>query len=336
MELKIGTVIKRLRTEKGITQDELANYIGISFQAISKWENDVNTPDISLLPKLAVFFGVTIDDLFSIDDTDHFERIDKMLQDEYIISDDNFIYAERYLKGILAENPNNSEALKRLARLHQHRSNRDLLAMGRYAEQGLSISPFDKDLHGLLVQTRTWRQEPDRLIDFYETFVGNYPSCSFVIEILINAYIKNRYFDKARKLISQAGSLTIYKLFEGDIELQMGNQKAAKKLWDEVACLNPSDGAILFQVAERYKQIEEYDIAVKYYEMCHDAFPSPKPQDSLYSRAFLFEKLGLINEAIDMWVKIIESLDEDYAIKDGEAVDWPKREIQRLTSKLSI
>lgn len=334
MDFKIGASIKQLRTEKGTTQEELAKYIGISYQAISKWENDITTPDILLLPKLAVFFGVTIDDLFSINDTDHFERIDKMLQDEYIISDDNFIYAERYLKGMITENHNNSEAMKRLACLHQHRSNRDLLAMGTYAEQGLSVSPFDMDLHWLLVQTRTWRQEPDRLITFYETFVVKYQSFSFAIEILIDAYIKNRYFDKARKLINQTANFQMFKLFEGDIELLLGNQKSATAIWDEAASANSADVSILLKVAERYDKIGEYDTAIKYYEMSYNACPSPKKLGSLYARAFLLDKRGSIQEAIVMWEKIIEGLNVDYGIIDGETLNWPRREIQKLKVKL--
>jgi transcriptional regulator with XRE-family HTH domain len=79
MELKLGATIKRLRTEKGITQDELAEYTGVSFQAVSKWETNTTMPDITLLPKLAVFFGVSIDDLFSVNTDDELERIDFML-----------------------------------------------------------------------------------------------------------------------------------------------------------------------------------------------------------------------------------------------------------------
>lgn len=332
MELKIGKTIKRLRTEKGITQEELANFIGISYQAISKWENDQTTPDILILPKLAVYFGVTIDALFSINDNDHFERIDKMLRDEHIISDDNFIYAERYLKGMINEKPDYSEAIKRLAYLYQHRSNRDLLAMGRYAEQGLTYSPLDKELHNLLVQTRTWRHEPDRLISFYEKFIGEHPNYSFAYEILLNTYISNRYFEKARNLIHQLDNYPNLKLFEGDIELLMGNQQLAMNLWDNVARLNHNDGTVLFNIAERYNKIGEYDKAIDYYNLSYEVEPSPKPQDSLYSRAFLYDKLGKKQDAIIMWESIIKSLDEDYGIKEGATVDWPKQEIKRLQS----
>lgn len=59
----IGTVIYELRKTKGITQDELAKHVGVSAQAVSKWENG-GVPDTELLPKIADFFEVSIDKLF--------------------------------------------------------------------------------------------------------------------------------------------------------------------------------------------------------------------------------------------------------------------------------
>jgi orotate phosphoribosyltransferase len=60
----IGDKIKFLRKIKGITQEELSDVLHISYQAISKWENGMAQPDISLIPVIANHFGVTIDELF--------------------------------------------------------------------------------------------------------------------------------------------------------------------------------------------------------------------------------------------------------------------------------
>ena len=63
MDMTIGKRIAFFRKEKGLTQEELASHMGISPQAVSKWENDQTCPDISALPKLARLFGVTVDEL---------------------------------------------------------------------------------------------------------------------------------------------------------------------------------------------------------------------------------------------------------------------------------
>ena len=63
MTIKIGAIIKKLRTENNVTQDTLATAIGVTPQAISRWEAESGYPDIELLPAIADFFSVSIDQL---------------------------------------------------------------------------------------------------------------------------------------------------------------------------------------------------------------------------------------------------------------------------------
>lgn len=65
MENTIGKKIGMLRRQAGLTQDELAEKLGVSAQAVSKWENDISCPDIMLLTPLSELFGVTVDELLS-------------------------------------------------------------------------------------------------------------------------------------------------------------------------------------------------------------------------------------------------------------------------------
>ena len=62
----LGKRIAQLRKEKGMTQEQLAEKVGVSAQAVSKWENDVSCPDITLLPLLADLFGVSVDELLGV------------------------------------------------------------------------------------------------------------------------------------------------------------------------------------------------------------------------------------------------------------------------------
>ncbi len=63
MKETIGTRISRLRRECGMTQEELGERLGVSAQAVSKWENDISCPDILTLPTLADILGVSTDEL---------------------------------------------------------------------------------------------------------------------------------------------------------------------------------------------------------------------------------------------------------------------------------
>ena len=61
MEKTIGKKIQQLRVNKGISQNDLANYFHVSHQTVSKWENDINIPDILTCKEIANFFGVSLD-----------------------------------------------------------------------------------------------------------------------------------------------------------------------------------------------------------------------------------------------------------------------------------
>ena len=77
--MSIGSTIKRLRREKDITQEQLAEYLGITSRAISQWECDRTAPDISQLPALCHVFGVSSDVLLGIDIEKSNEEIKKYL-----------------------------------------------------------------------------------------------------------------------------------------------------------------------------------------------------------------------------------------------------------------
>ena len=81
--MNIGNKIKALRKAKGITQEQLANAVGISFQAVSKWENNIALPDITLAPVLANYFGISMDELFDFCPTEKEKEIEKIVDESY-------------------------------------------------------------------------------------------------------------------------------------------------------------------------------------------------------------------------------------------------------------
>ncbi|MBQ7380150.1 MAG: helix-turn-helix transcriptional regulator [Clostridia bacterium] len=79
MELNIADTIRNLRKKMGITQEELANEIGVTAQAVSKWERGEGYPDITLLPDIAEYFHVTLDILCGIDEQKKREQISSII-----------------------------------------------------------------------------------------------------------------------------------------------------------------------------------------------------------------------------------------------------------------
>ncbi len=75
MEINLKDTLKALRQQKQITQETLAQYLGISQQSVGKWERGEGFSDITLLPKIALYFNVSIDDLLNVGQARVEERI---------------------------------------------------------------------------------------------------------------------------------------------------------------------------------------------------------------------------------------------------------------------
>lgn len=61
--LKLGENLKKFRLQRELTQEQLADVLGVSAQAVSRWENGTTYPDITLLPTIASYFEITLDEL---------------------------------------------------------------------------------------------------------------------------------------------------------------------------------------------------------------------------------------------------------------------------------
>lgn len=92
--LNIGNKIKELRKKQDITQEKLAAYLNVSYQAVSKWENDMALPDVTLIPQIANFFGVTTDELLGMKDVEVSEELER----------NEKIYAENLRQGKIFDN----------------------------------------------------------------------------------------------------------------------------------------------------------------------------------------------------------------------------------------
>ncbi len=87
MEKTIGKKLYELRKQSCFTQDYVAEKLGVSAQAVSKWENDIACPDIMTLPNIANLYGITVDELFKNEDVQSnvkFEKTEKINENELV------------------------------------------------------------------------------------------------------------------------------------------------------------------------------------------------------------------------------------------------------------
>lgn len=94
----VGQTIRRLRKERGLTQEELAEQLNVTAQAVSKWENETGMPDISQIVPLASVFGVSTDVIFGLDTTTAGEDVTRILHDAeaYKVYGDAASYLKAY------------------------------------------------------------------------------------------------------------------------------------------------------------------------------------------------------------------------------------------------
>ena len=104
--MNIGAKIKGLRKEKRVTQEALAEYLHISSQAVSKWETGASSPDIDMLPKLAIYFGTSLDSLLDFDQSRIDAAIEQIIRESGRGGDDPAA-SEAYLRKALEKYPNN-------------------------------------------------------------------------------------------------------------------------------------------------------------------------------------------------------------------------------------
>ncbi|MBQ4339168.1 MAG: helix-turn-helix transcriptional regulator [Clostridia bacterium] len=112
MTVYFGENVKKLRKAKELTQETLADFLGVSFQAVSKWERNESYPDITTLPAIAAFFGVSVDFLLGIDMMENDKKI-KDYCDKYsrLWNEGKVAEVRDVMKQAVAEFPGNFDLL---------------------------------------------------------------------------------------------------------------------------------------------------------------------------------------------------------------------------------
>ena len=114
MEFKMGAKIRALRKQKGISQEVLAQALGVSFQAVSKWETATTLPDVALIPAIASFFGVSTDELFDMNRMEQEQKVADICRKAAEYRWDDPARAEAMLRDALKLYPGNDVILNNL------------------------------------------------------------------------------------------------------------------------------------------------------------------------------------------------------------------------------
>ena len=339
----IGNQIKELRLEKKVKQEELAEYLGISAQAVSKWETGASTPDIMLLPNIAMYFGVSIDELFAMSEEAKYERIENMFSYEKCIHHETFAQTVQFLNAQIAEDINNVRAYENLAYLYNHRAASDHEKASDYAKKVLELSPNNKGGWVAFLEANNgvcgdeWYDNHFTVIQYFKEFLEKNPKNYRGLYAIIENLLKDGRYDEAVPYINEIGEVRQNNqalMYLGDVAFGKGNIEEAKELWNRAVETHPGEWQAYCSRADRLKKLGYLEEAIADYEKCVEMQEAPRIIDGLYSLAQVHETMGDYERAIYDNKRIIEYLSSDFGISDGEQVDSRKREIERLYSLL--
>ena len=188
MKLTIGENIRNFRKKNGLTQDELADRLGVTYQSISRWENGTTYPDLELIPAISELLGVTVDELFGMPQAEKEKRAVEAfdaLRRECIKGDYNADRIVTLLRDIRRNYLDSGSALRPWCEGNDRafRNPKILPEVRLLAEAYLDRYPMNSHV----IQTMAEIEEEENLDSFLEKYTTPF-DCS------ARALLYNRYF----------------------------------------------------------------------------------------------------------------------------------------------
>ncbi len=345
IHMNIGNKIKQYRQRSGLTQEQLASRLSVSAQSVSKWENSVAMPDITLLPVLAGEFGVSIDELFDLTVEEKYRRIENRIDNDEELSADIFKEYEEFLLDRLEKNKNEYKSVSLLAHLYHHRMESDAKRVRKYAEEAIMMRPEEKDCQWLLNMAAgqsvwDWNvSNHSSVIDFYKKVIdadAREPKSPMPYYYLIDNLIADSRIEEAEKWLNELELLPAHNpilipTYRAYFALAEHSEAEAERIISEGMSAFGDDGGYLFEVAQYYARKTEYEKAIDFYERSWAAEESKKPRytDTLEGIAAVYCIMGNSEKAIETYGRLIVNLKEEWDATD----DDPR--IRELEGKIS-
>ena len=338
--MTIGEKIRLLRRDRNMSQSELAEVLGVSNQAISKWEKDISQPDISLLPNIAACFGVAIDDLFEYSKEKQYEKIENTIQNASEISTRQFQDMEDFLTKEIEANPENYRPLNLIANLYEAWASFMDRKSFAYAKRALEISPNSKHdmtiichaLHGKIYDWDVCNHRES--IDYWKSIIKAEPKNVRAYLYLLDDLMDAGRLKEAKETLEEARSVntdTLYDAYEIQIEEYEHGFDAVIDKYRALAKKYPKDWRIMFNVANQFSHNEHYEEAIKYWLKGHECMEAPRYVDFYDSTAQCYLRLGDTESAIKYYKKKKQLLKTEWGVKYGRELD----EIDKIVEELS-
>ena len=286
--MNIGLNIKKFRLANGMTQEELAEYTGVSSRAVSRWENCITNPDITLLPILANIFEITVDELLDVDVYKKGQEIKQILAENNKYKHTGEIEKSiDLLKIALSKYPNSFEIMKEL--MHS-------LFMYYCAKDGERKSLLND------------------IIEIGEKILNkcnNKEIRESAIQTLVFTYPKNNEHEKVKKLIDNQPSMYLCK--ELLLEKIYRDEELDDLLKHNIIRLTEWFNGIVHNMSFKKDPHIKIDLTNKYLQLMDLVFEGKsmgfyheRMQRAYLSNAGSYAKMNMIDESIDSLLECIK------------------------------
>ena len=346
--MEISNKIKQLRHKSGLTQEQLATRLGVSAQSISKWENAVAMPDITLLPLIAEAFGVSIDELFDLTVEQKLRRIENRIDVEEEFSPDLFKEYEDFLKSQLDDNNDKARIMELLANLYHHRMESDARRVSKYAREAILMKPEHKNCQWLLQMAEghcvwDWNiANHSTAIDFYKNVIESdkgEPKTPLPYYYVIDNLLADHRAKEAEEYLNIYQTLPAHKpamipVYQAHIALAEYDAERADAIIEDAMADFADNETFLFEAAQYYAHRCEYEKAIKIYKRSWEIDEKPRHTDALHGISIIYEVLGEYGKAAETQKRLLECLKTEWGYSnDDRAVLETEREIARLQKK---
>lgn len=337
--MEMGKEIRRLRNARGLTQEALAAALNVTAQTVSKWECGNCVPDVQLLPELAVFFGVTIDQLFAMSPEQQMERIENRIMDGGMISEAEQRQLERQLGAFAEDEKLAGQAELVLTELYNHQADQYRLLATAHGK--LAVEKTDGSSEAVSELANAWGSYiPDwnvrnhhELIAWYGDFCRKNPKNRSALMWLLDNLIDDRRLAEARRWLNKLEAIDdsfrvpMYRYLIAQAAGEPETCEAELKVLESMA---EQEWCCALTLGDIYTQRQEYETAIAWYRKGQALQPSPKYVDSTVSIAHICEITGDNAGAIDAYREALRLMKEDWGMISGAEVEEIERAIQKL------
>ena len=238
--MKINEIIKEKRTTKGLTQEEIANYLGVSTPAVNKWEKGVSYPDITILPALARLLKVDLNTLLSFNDN---------------LSDQEIGHFSNELANIMTTKSFDIAFKLGLDKIYEYPTcDKLILTTAIMLDGGLSMYGSNNKKY--------YKDEIEKLY-IRITNSENLSIKNSAISMLVTKFLERKEFEKAQEYIDSLEDVTCdKKKLQGSLYLQSGEFNKASEVFEHklLAATTELNSILLFMMEIAIKEKLDDDL----------------------------------------------------------------------------